>query len=76
MEWYGDDNGRVVLELGRDQVEVIGQPLSPESCQPVSRAEQAEHMAGFLSGVARDLHVPPRRAICIGPRSAKSTRRR
>lgn len=76
LEWYGDQNGRVVLELEPDQVEVIGQPLSPESCEPISRARQAQNMAEFLSGLASDLNIPPERAICIGPGGVKNKGRR
>ncbi len=40
LEWYGDDNGRIVLELEPQQVQVIGKPIP--ACEPgaVSRDRQ------------------------------------
>ena len=40
FEWYGEQNGRVVLELEADQVEVTGQPTPAEDQEPVSREKQ------------------------------------
>ena len=53
IEWYSEENGRVVLELDRNQIEVIGQPLPLEQAIPVSRQEQGENLAGFMHEVAR-----------------------
>jgi DUF2958 family protein len=66
IEWYGDDNGRVVLELEAGQVKVIGQPMPWMESYPVSREQQAQNMAGFLGQTARELDLPTDRAICIG----------
>ena len=55
VEWYYEQNGRVVLELDPEQVEVIGQPLPADGAEPVSRQKQAENMARFLTGVCGDL---------------------
>jgi len=55
IEWYSEENGRVVLELESQQVEVIGEPLPADSQEPVSRQKQAENMGRFLAGVRRDL---------------------
>jgi hypothetical protein len=66
VEWYGDENGRVVIELEGDQVTVIGQPMPAMESYPVSREEQARNMAEFLGGLARKLNVPPERAVCVG----------
>ena len=55
IEWYSEENGRVVLELDRNQIEVIGQPVPLDQAIPVSRQEQAENMAGFMREVARCL---------------------
>lgn len=52
IEWYGDNNGRVVLELSPEQVDVIGQPIPACESDPVSRESQAENMAGFLTSIA------------------------
>ena len=66
FEWYGDDNGRVVLELGTDQVELLTQPIPACESDPISRKEQAENMAGFLCGVAHEMGIPETRAIAVG----------
>lgn len=49
IEWYSVDNGRVVIELEPDQVDIIGQPLDAEKCEPISRKQQAENMSAFMS---------------------------
>jgi len=66
IEWYSEQSGRVVLELEPEQVEVIGQPIPACESDPISREEQDRKMAGFLRGLARDLGVPPARAVCLG----------
>lgn len=48
IEWYSEQNGRVVLELEPDQVTVIGTPIPAIESDPISREEQARNMAGFL----------------------------
>src|SRR5262249_49168191 len=58
IEWYSDQNGRIVLELEPKQVEVIGTPLKWEDEKAVSREEQAKNMANFLSGLSEALGVP------------------
>ena len=63
IEWYSDQNGRVVIELDKDQVEIIGKPIPACESDPVSRQEQATNMAGFLTGLSRALQVP---AIAVG----------
>ena len=63
LEWYGDDNGRVVLALEAEQVKVIGTPIPACESDPISREEQAENMAGFLTGLARAMNVP---AVAVG----------
>ena len=53
LEWYSEDNGRVVIELDQNQVEVIGTPLPVDECEPISREEQGENMAEFLVEIAK-----------------------
>ena len=53
VEWYGNDSGRVVLELEPSQIEVIGTPLPFEQQAPISRVEQERNMVGFLNGIAQ-----------------------
>jgi len=55
IEWYSEENGRVVIELDRDHLEVIGQPVPWEQAIPVSAREQAENMAEFLETIARSI---------------------
>lgn len=62
IEWYGEENGRVVLELDPEQVQVIG-TLIPDS-EPISRTEQQQHMADFMAGMSSKLSVP---VILAGP---------
>lgn len=64
IEWYGDDNGRVVLELDADQVVVIGTPIPACESDPISRDEQRQNVAEFVASLAEDA-VP---AIAVGPR--------
>jgi len=55
IEWYGDENGRVVLELDPDQIRVIGEPIPAIESDPVSRQEQAQNMIDFLRGMAESM---------------------
>ena len=66
IEWYGDDNGRVVIELEPEQVKVIGNLLPWTQQEPVSREQQATNMGKFLGDIARAMDLPPERAICPG----------
>jgi hypothetical protein len=66
FEWYSDENGRVVLELDPDQVEILGKPIPACESDSVSREKQQQNMAAFLGGLAQDLGLPPGRTICVG----------
>jgi hypothetical protein len=55
LEWYGDYNGRVVIELKQSQVEVIGTPLPVSESEPISRQEQNRNMNEFLQDIAKQL---------------------
>ena len=44
-------------------MEVIGKPIPACESDPISRNEQAENMAGFLSGLSCAINVP---AIAVG----------
>jgi hypothetical protein len=61
IEFYSEQNGRVVLELDQDQIEVIGTPIPACECE-----KQQQNMAAFLGGLAQDLGLPPGRMICVG----------
>ena len=58
FEWYSEANGRVVLELDPEQVEVIGKPIPACESDPVSREKQQQNMAAFLGGLAKELGLP------------------
>ena len=66
FEFYSADNGRVVIEVDTDQVELLTQPIPACESDPNSRKEQAENMGQFLSGLAGDLGIPEEHAIATG----------
>jgi hypothetical protein len=66
IEWYSEQNGRVVIELQHAQVEVIGTPIPACESDPISRQQQNLNMAKFLGGLAAELNLPEERAICVG----------
>jgi hypothetical protein len=53
LEWYSYGNGRVVIELDQSQIKVIGTPIPPDQCEPVSRQEQAENMHEFIAEIVK-----------------------
>jgi hypothetical protein len=55
LEWYGDNNGRVVIELDTGNVTVIGTPIPANETQPISRKEQNQNLFDFAGQCARDL---------------------
>jgi hypothetical protein len=65
IEWYSDDNGRVVVELEPVQMEVIGKPIPACESDPISRQQQSRNMAEFLGGIATEMNLPEERAVCI-----------
>jgi len=70
FEWYGEDNGRVVIELEPDQVEILTQPIPACESDPLSRKKQAENMANFLCGIAAACGIPETNAVAIADTSA------
>lgn len=57
IEWYSRENGRVVIELEQDQVQIIGTPIPTDKCEPVSRKDQDENLNEFMSELARDFKL-------------------
>ena len=53
LEWYGDDNGRVVLELERSHLQLIGRPIPACESDPISRERQQQDMAKFLAEISQ-----------------------
>ncbi len=66
FEWYSEANGRVVLELEPEQVELLTKPIPACESDPLSRKEQAENMANFLCGVSSSLNIPQGNVIALG----------
>ena len=73
LEWYEEKNGRVVIELEPNQVNVIGTPIPWQESDPVSRETQAQNMAGFLNGIAKELDIPGEQVVCVGLASQKQS---
>ncbi|HOH65612.1 MAG: DUF2958 domain-containing protein [Sedimentisphaerales bacterium] len=66
LEWYGEENGRVVIELESTQVEIIGTPIPVRESYPISREQQKRNMAEFLGDIAAEVNLPAERVVCIG----------
>ena len=66
FEWYGQENGRVVIELDTSQVELLTQPIPAIESDPICRKEQAENMGQFLNNLASDFGIPQKHAIATG----------
>lgn len=55
IEWYSIENGRVVLELEPDEVQIIGSPLPWREQAPISRELQRAHLERFLTQVGGEV---------------------
>ena len=53
IEWYSRDNGRVVIELEQDQLQIIGKPIPANECEPISREEQDKNLTEFMTGLVQ-----------------------
>ena len=53
LEWFGDENGRVVLELEPERVQLIGTPIPPCESDPILRERQQQNMAKFLAEISQ-----------------------
>jgi len=58
LEWYSEENGRVVVEPDSDQVKIIGRPIPVCESDPISREQQSAHMANFLTDLSQEAGVP------------------
>jgi len=70
FEFYSEDNGRVVIELEQDQVEILTPPIPACESDPIDRKKQAENMANFLCGIAGACNIPETNAIAIADTGA------
>jgi len=50
VEWYSQENGRVVLEFDSSQIKIDGRPIPACESDPISRVVQEENIIRFLSG--------------------------
>jgi len=66
FEWFGEENGRVVIELEPTQIEVIGTPIPARESYPISREQQRCNMAEFLGSIAAEMNLPAQRVVCVG----------
>lgn len=55
IEWYSDQNGRVVLELDPKQLAVIGTPIPASESDPISTQERHDNMKEFLRQMRDEL---------------------
>jgi hypothetical protein len=70
FEWYSEDNGRIVIELEPEQIELLTQPIPACESYPLDRKQQAENMANFLSGIAAACDIPETHAVSIADTKA------
>jgi len=63
IEWYSQENGRVVIEPEKEQVEVIGQPLPLEEAIRVSREEQAANLKEFMDTLLQSIAKQRQRSL-------------
>lgn len=62
IEWYSEENGRVVIELDRDHIEVIGRPIPVKQAILAARKEQAANLKEFMDTVAARMERPSRQS--------------
>jgi hypothetical protein len=76
IEWYSDQNGRVVIELEQDQVKIIGTTIPACESDPISREQQNHNMTQFLSQLAQDCSIPQENVLCVGVTSQATSNHR
>ena len=76
IEWYSQLNGRVVLELEQDQLQLLSRPIPACESDPISREEQNRNMSEFLGGLAQELNIPEEHAICFGGKTVVKANKR
>ncbi len=55
IEWYGEENGRVVLELDRKRIRVIGTPIPYIESDQLSREQQDDNIQIHLRCIVESL---------------------
>ena len=51
FEWYSEENGRVVIELDAEQIELLTKPIPVCESDPIDRKAQNKNMADFMNSV-------------------------
>ena len=57
FEWYGKANGRVVLELDCNEIELITSPIPVLESNPINRETQSKLMGNFLQDMSNALGI-------------------
>lgn len=55
FEWYSNENGRVIIELDAEQVELLTKPIPVCESDPIDRKEQEKNMKDFMNGLVEGL---------------------
>ena len=55
IEWYGKENGRVVLELDRHMITVVGTPIPYIESDPIADEQQTRDVNDQLRDIAESL---------------------
>ena len=76
IEWFGEENGRIVLELEPAQIEVIGTPIPAIESDPISREEQRRNMAEFLGSIAQEMDIPQANVVCVSSETVVAAKKR
>jgi hypothetical protein len=71
LEFYSDQNGRIVLELDHEQLQVIGTPRPWREEMAVSREEQQRNLLGWLSTLSAGLGGVP--SVVVGDQKMHAT---
>jgi hypothetical protein len=66
LEWYSNNNGRVVIELDQDKVKLLTKPIPAHKTKPISRAEQDRNMQEFLRDMVRSASKSRENTACPG----------
>ena len=51
LEWYNEQNGRIVIELEPGQTKIIGTPIPASQSDRISRDDQDQNMAQYLASL-------------------------
>ena len=59
IEWYSNENGRVVIELDSEQIELLTKPIPVCESDPIDRNEQHNNMMGFMNDIVDGISKNP-----------------